>query len=682
MQKKTIRQQKQKHYYNLNKIESILWLAEYYKNKNNTKQMLKFYKKASNKKDIDTTIKLAEYYRENKDENNMVKYCDIAIDNGRYDVAICVVNYYREFIENINNYENFSQVKENIIKYCNIFIDNYDENKYSNVYKDICVDLLNDICIILRELTEHELMKKFCFFAIKISNNPYFVYLIGEYYYLIKKDYEKMKYYLWKVINKRGPYIKCMDNYNYKIAFQNSDEYLSNYYNQIEINYEMYKRLCFLDIVNCGQSTSNIFNAMDYYNEKCRLPNESEKDDDDIEDEFVKFLIGEISKRKSKKNRKRCKKLLMECVETFQFVGAMYALAKIHENDRNYYEMKKYYLMAIDYDHADSYIELGSYYEFTENNHEEATKYYKLSFEKFNCEYALEYLTEILFKSQKYDELLEYEEIAINQKYYESIINIGDYYRKIKNYNKMLELYSIIEKSERPMTYDESKIKIALHYQIIENDYEKASDNYNLVKDKDMAIKYISKFSKIYFIYNYIISANKLISDLNECCICCTESKVAIELKCCSQNICKYCVCGIINEKKNFVCPFCRQKMKKIMYLTSDDSYDSYDSDNNDMYDNFSEHDEINNNFINGVYYEDEINNNTDTDTDTVSDTDIDGESDDIEYFANIDNVIDDIYNNNDYGDDMSDSVKLSSIDDNDLDQDIIDEVLFSDKKN
>ena len=64
----------------------------------------------------------------------------------------------------------------------------------------------------------------------------------------------------------------------------------------------------------------------------------------------------------------------------------MYYLGEYYQDIDNYEEMKKYYLMAINYNCANSMNNLGVYYKNIENNYDEMKKYYTMLLKSANIE--------------------------------------------------------------------------------------------------------------------------------------------------------------------------------------------------------------------------------------------------------------------------------------------------------
>ena len=98
--------------------------------------MIKYYKKAADKNNIEAIKKLATVYGEKKDEKSMLLYYDKAIELKKYYFSINVLIYYYDQDDGIYN-NNFNKNKNILKKYCNIYIDNYDYDEYTKDDEDL-----------------------------------------------------------------------------------------------------------------------------------------------------------------------------------------------------------------------------------------------------------------------------------------------------------------------------------------------------------------------------------------------------------------------------------------------------------------------------------------------------------------------------------------------------------------
>jgi hypothetical protein len=571
--------------------------------------------------EISVMIKKALHYGEQKDEKNMIKYYDMVIEKGRHDLSIAVVNYY--YSPDMSQ-KSFKKHKDTINKYFDIFIDNFDLEKYSGCCLNRAITTFGPLSMNLYDIGDYDSMKKIALFGTEQFNNKYCHGVLGRYYKVIEKNYDKMKFYLWTLID-RGDriYIKCRDacdddecnEYNEcdhcteKIVFERAFENLRDYYFKKEINYEKFEKLIFFATMNLDDDIGRIFDLIKYYNNKCRKNKKLQKKGEyDILYDFSNFLINEMQNKTECKNKKRIVEFLIKhCGNELNFVPAIHLLGEYYQEQGDCRLMKKYYMMAIEKEnYEESLFNLAFYYETEEENNDLAFKYYKICFEKHRCQESFDNMIEILYNEKRYDELLIYVDVAkSSERYVHTLLKIGDCYCKKRDYANMLECYSHISKTDisNLRIHDIAKIKIAKYYETIGRDYEKAKENYELVLKKNRAQKYINNFEKKYFIYEKICK-NK-INEKADCCICCAEKNIFIKMECCSNMICVNCVVGVID--KTLKCPFCRREY-----------YGDCDYDDDDIV--VSDDDTEQNHFINGIYYEDEVDDDEDVDADADDD--------------------------------------------------------------
>ena len=97
--------------------------------------------------------------------------------------------------------------------------------------------------------------------------------------------------------------------------------------------------------------------------------------------------------------------------------------------NKNYDEMKKYYLMAIYMGNIEAMANLGNYYQQIELNNENMIKYYKMAIDNGYYEPLLvlkKYYEEI----EDYEEMKKYFYIAINNGNIYAMEGLGNFYQK------------------------------------------------------------------------------------------------------------------------------------------------------------------------------------------------------------------------------------------------------------
>src|SRR3989304_5436421 len=122
----------------------------------------------------------------------------------------------------------------------------------------------------------------------------------------------------------------------------------------------------------------------------------------------------------------------------YLYFGWFYQYAK-----KDYEQMKKYYLMAIDKGVYEAMFNLGSYYA-TEEEYKLMKKYYLMAIDKgdSNAMYILGYYYEHIDLEKDYEQMKKYYLMAIDKGVYEAMFNLGYYYEHIKkDYEQMKKYY-------------------------------------------------------------------------------------------------------------------------------------------------------------------------------------------------------------------------------------------------
>lgn len=571
--------------------------------------------------------------QEKNDKKNMIKYCDMMIEKEKYDLSIYVLYHYSyktdigDFKKNINI----------IQKYCDIFIDNYDSNKYDENCVKKAKFTFGIISQRLYDISNYDLMEKIANFGLNEWESRSCGYILGKYYFR-KGKYSKSESFWKEVIHNSSAYIKHDDDdFMNKVLFENGFDDLKDYYAKKGIDqndllekesfqnalndykkfyfrieeetddydYLEYEIITFSATINLDNDIKRIFDVIEYCNNKRYTCGKIKKNKNDILKDFLEFLFEELQIAKIDKNKERIMKFITEYYgDRDNFVDDIHILIDHLDEEARDLKEKIYEMLIEKQNHncRKSLLALAIYYEI-KNMYDLSLKYYKICFEKHQCSFSLNFMTNILLENQEYDKLLTYENIVQNSHQYSpALLNFGDYYCIKKDYKNMLKCYSGIPTYRKAdaiyvSAHDKAKIKMAKYYEIIEKDYEKAKKNYNLIINKNRVKGFIVNFEKKYGIYAKMCK-NKIYKKSN-CCICCDEKTVFIKLLCCAKLLCVKCMTGVINC--SFKCPFCRNERFKC----DKDVVNSYDFETVRLLYN----DEDIENFINGVYYQDEYTN-------------------------------------------------------------------------
>jgi hypothetical protein len=170
----------------------------------------------------------------------------------------------------------------------------------------------------------------------------------------------------------------------------------------------------------------------------------------------------------------------------------------------------------------------------------------------------------------------------------DSMLYLGDYYRKNKEYDKMIKFYLFAIEVGNSII---AKEKLEKYFEFVKNDYDQALIFYQKISYKNHHTQRIEEKCSTLVEFG---TDNKIILN-KKCHLCCEKNVDIFRLDtCCKKKICIKCVSGIINKRADFTCPFCRKNYyfdnnKDLLYTDSDIDDHEYES-----------------HFIGGIYYEDE----------------------------------------------------------------------------
>ena len=207
-------------------------------------------------------------------------------------------------------------------------------------------------------------------------------------------------------------------------------------------------------------------------------------------------------------------------------ISSINNLAYFFEEQKDYDNMIKYYLMAIDKGNDDAMQNLGYYYEKKED-YDNMMKYYLMAIDKGKSG-AMHNLGYYYEQKEDYDNMIKYYLMAIEKGHNGAMNNLGYYYKEQKNYDNMIKYYLMA----------------------IDNNNKLSIDNLNFVIDnlpKTLLpkllpnIKYLTK-------KNIIIMNKNVETELIDCVVCYESNQKCI----------KNCVCG-----QNIMCKSCYMKWSK-----------------------------------------------------------------------------------------------------------------------
>ena len=149
--------------------------------------------------------------------------------------------------------------------------------------------------------------------------------------------------------------------------------------------------------------------------------------------------------------------------------------------EKNYDEVKRYYLMAIEKGSVYAIYNLGNYYRNIEKNYEEMKRYYLMAIEKGDSD-AMCNLGCYYDNEKNYEEMKLYYLMAIEKGHPTAMCNLGYYYNKVeKNYEEMKRYYLMaIEKGNVT-----AMCNLGSYYQVTEINYDKMKRYYLMAIEKD-----------------------------------------------------------------------------------------------------------------------------------------------------------------------------------------------------
>ena len=280
-------------------------------------------------------------------------------------------------------------------------------------------------------------------------------------YYNKEKDYDNMKKFLLKAIEEGSKYaIKKLGIFIVETDNGENSIFLLEYFNE--------KKKTMLELINKTNDDAylNIYNIVNNF-----IINEGY--DNIIKKYYLKNIkytnnkIGLGLYYKMKKDYINMKKYLLKAVNKGNKY-AMHILGNHYKIQEDYNNMKKYYLMAIDRDYDESMYQLGNYYE-KQKDYDNMKKYYLMAIDKGDTD-AMHNLAEYYKQQKDYDNMKKYYLIAINKDSTYAMHNLADYYKEQKDYDNMKKYYLMaIDKDDTNSMYS-----LGLYY--------KRQGNYNFMK--------------------------------------------------------------------------------------------------------------------------------------------------------------------------------------------------------
>lgn len=258
-------------------------------------------------------------------------------------------------------------------------------------------------------------------------------------------------------------------------------------------------------------------------------------------------------------------------------IRGFHALGQHYKNIKLYDLMKKFHMMMIDYyNNICSMCMLGHYYQDIEKNYVEMKKYYLMAFRNLDHDnminnphlscssndcYIKRMIADALYNfayhyryiEKNYDEMKYYYFLSIEYDCDTAMYGLGRYYRQIKNYDEMKKyhLMAIMKRNERSMN------DLAFYYTYIDKNNE-LSQKYCLMAiehNSKSCVKSAHRYMNIIKIYYSLSNKDFFVDNLNN------DNKKILDdfLNNCVSEICELCYmrndCVMRNDL--FICGLC-----------------------------------------------------------------------------------------------------------------------------
>ena len=225
--------------------------------------------------------------------------------------------------------------------------------------------------------------------------------------------------------------------------------------------------------------------------------------------------------------------------------------------------------MAIEKNNSDAMYDLGYYYHSIEKDYDNMKKYYLMAIEKGNSKAMNNLGYYYQHVMEDYDNMKKYYIMAVEKNNSEAMFRLGMYYYNTKDYDNMKKYYIMaIEKGNSDLQ-SHAMYNLGFYYEYTEKDYDNMKKYYLMAieKDNDMAIKNLERIRKaisqipdINVKEDDIIYTNELVKRIT-CYICRTHEKNTV-FNCghstcfgCSQKIetCGLCKTKILTKNQLFI---------------------------------------------------------------------------------------------------------------------------------
>ena len=188
----------------------------------------------------------------------------------------------------------------------------------------------------------------------------------------------------------------------------------------------------------------------------------------DLTDKNILNIIGLYYRYKIKNYDEMIKYYLMAI--DLNDDKAMYNLARYYLRIRDFNEMKKYYLMAIELNNSGAMCRLAVYYEYFENNFDEMKIYYLMAIELNDVESMYYLAMYYQYVENNIDKMKKYLLMGIELNDSKTMYGLGHYYQYNEiNYDEMKKYYQMSAELKNINAIN----CLACYYSEIEQNYDK-----------------------------------------------------------------------------------------------------------------------------------------------------------------------------------------------------------------
>ena len=241
---------------------------------------------------------------------------------------------------------------------------------------------------------------------------------------------------------------------------------------------------------------------------------------------------------------------------------AMNNLGSYYCEQKDYENMKKYYLMAIENGNDMTMNNLADYYK-QQKDYKNMKKYYLMAIEEHGNSDAMNNLGYYYYEQKDYENMKKYYLMAIQRINNTAMFNLGTYYKEQEEDYEIMEKYYLMALNNNYI--DEIIYTSLLKYYLSFNFVDKYIDFINKyidhIKCKNEIIKILSDDIRSMFYIVYIRNKrSEQVAYNNDCPICLNSVITNTTILKCKHQMCLHCLQKILSNKI-YDCPICRTQI-------------------------------------------------------------------------------------------------------------------------